>query len=128
LFPLAVRVPSRLVGAIHEAGFDASNVDRHDLHDVVRRFWEHFTGGDLAYTPPPYALPSTELQRWRKQTAAIDDTYATLFQDACSSGDAIPLADHAVSADRGIGGGCGDGNTAGVPVVWRRAPPGRPFL
>lgn len=47
-----------------------------------RRFWEHFTGGDLAYAPPPYALPSTELQRWRRQTAAIDDTYATLFQDA----------------------------------------------
>jgi hypothetical protein len=46
----------------------------------------------------------------------------------CSSGDAIPLADQAVSADCGIGGECGDGSAGGMPVVWHRAPRGRPIL
>ena len=36
--------------------------------------------------------------------------------------EAIPLADRAVSPDRGIGGGCGDGSAGSVPVVWRRRP------
>lgn len=74
--------PNRLVRAIHEAGFDTSNEDQHEVHNVVRRFWEHFTGGYLAYAPPPYALPPTEVQQWRLQTAAIDHNYADLFQDA----------------------------------------------
>jgi hypothetical protein len=73
--------PSRLVRAIHEAGFAASwDDDQREVHDVVRRFWEHLTGGDLTYAPPPYALPSTRIQPWRMQTAAIDHTYAKLFQ------------------------------------------------
>jgi hypothetical protein len=74
--------PSRLLRAIHEAGFDTSSEDQHDVHGVVRRFWEHFTGGNLTYAPQPYALPSTRIQLWRKQTAEVDRTYATLFQDA----------------------------------------------
>jgi hypothetical protein len=74
--------PSRIVGALHEAGFDTSSGDQCEVPDVARRFWEHFTGGDLAYAPPPYALPSTRIQRWRSKTAAIDHTYATLFRDA----------------------------------------------
>jgi TniQ protein len=74
--------PSRLVRAIHEAGFDTSSGDQNAVHDVARRFWEHFTGGDLAYGPPPYGLPTTELQRWRTKTTEIDHSYATLFQDA----------------------------------------------
>jgi hypothetical protein len=51
--------PSRLVRGIHEAGFDVSIRGQQDVNDVVRRFWEHFTGGDLAYAPPPYGFPST---------------------------------------------------------------------
>jgi TniQ protein len=75
--------PSRLVRALHEAGFDTSIEDQREVHDVVRRFWEHFTGGELTYAPPPYALPPTGIQPWRMQkTAAIDHTYAKLFQDA----------------------------------------------
>jgi hypothetical protein len=74
--------PNRLVRAIHEAGLDTSNVDKHEVHNVVCRFWEHFTGGYLAYAPPPYALPPTEVEQWLLQTAAIDHNYANLFQDA----------------------------------------------
>jgi hypothetical protein len=74
--------PSRLVRALREAGFDTSNGDQHDVDDVVRRFWEHFTGGDLAYAPPPYAVPPARIPRWHKQTAAIDHTCAALFQNA----------------------------------------------
>jgi len=37
------------------------------------------------------------------------------------------LSGSAVCADRGIGGGCGDGSTGGVPIVWRRAHEGARF-
>jgi hypothetical protein len=77
--------PSRLVRAISEAGLNTSTGNQHDVHDVARRFWEHFTGGDLAYAPPPYALPSSRIQPWRMQTAEIDRAYANLFQDAYES-------------------------------------------
>jgi hypothetical protein len=95
--------PNRLVGAIHEGGFDASTGGHHAVHDVVRRFWEHFTGGDLAYAPPPYALPSIRIQPWRTQTAAIDHNYANLFQDgtrvlATGERPAIPGATHVAAA------------------------------
>jgi hypothetical protein len=74
--------PRRLIRAIHEAGFDTSNGNQHEVNNVVRRFWEHFTGGDLTYAPPPYALPSTRIHLWRTQTTDMDHTYAELFQDA----------------------------------------------
>lgn len=77
--------PNRLVRAIREAGFDTSTGNNHGVGDVLRRFWELFTGGDLAYAPPPYGLPSSRIRQWRKQTAAIDHTCVELFQDAYES-------------------------------------------
>jgi hypothetical protein len=74
--------PSRLMRALHEAGFDRSNGNQQEVHDVLRRFWEHFTGGDLAYAPPPYGLPSTRIRQWRKQTAELDRNHANVFQHA----------------------------------------------
>jgi hypothetical protein len=74
--------PNRFIRAIREAGFDTSTGDQREVHDVLRRFWEHFTGGDLAYAPPPYAVPSTRIHLWRTQTTDMDHSYAELFQDA----------------------------------------------
>jgi hypothetical protein len=65
------------------------------------------------------------VRRRRHLTFSYLPAYRNLL---CSSGDAIALAGQAVSADRGIGGGCGDGSAGSVPVVWRDAPRGRPIL
>lgn len=74
--------PRRLVGALNNVGANSHTLGRNDFHDVIRRYWELFTGGDIRYSACPYALPTEQYNTWTTKRADIDDDHHETFQNA----------------------------------------------
>lgn len=74
--------PTRLTTALRKAGYTEPIEDHAEVGDVLRRFWEHFTGGEIAYAPPPYGLPAARIQGWHLRAEAIDRDHSQCFQAA----------------------------------------------
>jgi hypothetical protein len=74
--------PRRLVRALKCACAGGRACDGGEFHDVVRRYWELFTGGDIRYAAPPYALPAEQHNDWPTKRADIDDAHNETFRNA----------------------------------------------
>lgn len=74
--------PRRLVRALKRAGADGRTCGGGQFHDVVRRYWELFTGGDIRYAAAPYALPAGQYNDWPTKRADIDNDHNEIFQNA----------------------------------------------
>jgi len=74
--------PRRLLRALNQAGTNSHNLGREEFHDVVRRYWELFTGGDVRFAAPPYAFPSEQHNEWSTKRAHIDNNHHDIFGSA----------------------------------------------
>lgn len=74
--------PRRLVLALKRAGASSRTTSRAEFGDAVRRYWEHFTGGDIRYAPFPYALRAEEPTDWQQKRSHIDDEHGEIFRAA----------------------------------------------
>lgn len=74
--------PTRLQHALNEAGASRHDVSDELSGDVLRRFWELFTGGDIRYAAGQMSLSAGELDSWPTDRAAIDNEYGGLFASA----------------------------------------------
>jgi len=74
--------PRRLVLALKRAGASGRTMGREAFGDVVRRYWEHFTGGDIRYSASPYAIQADEPGDWPQKRARIDDEHGAIFVNA----------------------------------------------
>ncbi|MDZ7885121.1 MAG: TniQ family protein [Mycobacterium sp.] len=72
--------PRRLVLALKRAGASSRAMSREEFGDVVRRYWEHFTGGDIRYAAFPYALRAEEPADWPQKRAHIDGEHDEIFR------------------------------------------------
>ena len=73
--------PRRLVRALNRAGAGSRTMGHEEFHDVLRRYWELFTGGDIRYAAPPYALPAED-SGWPTRRPRIDNDYNETFGNA----------------------------------------------
>lgn len=71
--------PRRLVLALKHAGASSQTLSQAEFGDVVRRYWEHFTGGDIRYATFPYALRAEEPANWEQKRSQIDDDHGAVF-------------------------------------------------
>jgi hypothetical protein len=71
--------PRRLVLALTRAGASSRAMGRAEFGDVVRRYWEHFTGGDIRYAAFPYALRPEEPAHWQQTRSRIDGEHGEIF-------------------------------------------------
>ncbi len=55
---------------------------REQFHNVVRRYWELFTGGDIRYAASPYAIPAEHLPAWPTMRLRIDEKHNSSFRNA----------------------------------------------
>lgn len=55
-------------------------MSRAEFGDVVRRYWEHFTGGDIRYAAFPYALRAEEPADWQQKRSRIDGKHGGIFR------------------------------------------------
>jgi len=74
--------PRRLVLALTRAGANCRVMSRAELGDVIRRYWEHFTGGDIRYAAFPYALRAEEPAEWQQKRSRIDGEHDKIFRTA----------------------------------------------
>ncbi|WP_373235067.1 TniQ family protein [Mycobacterium marinum] len=74
--------PRRLVLALKRAGASSRTTSRAEFGDVVRRYWEHFTGGDIRYAAFPYALRAEEPADWPQKRSHIDGEHGEAFRTA----------------------------------------------
>jgi hypothetical protein len=74
--------PRRLVLALTRAGASSRAMSRAEFGDVVRRYWEHFTGGDIRYAAFPYALRAEEPANWQQKRSRIDGEHDEIFRTA----------------------------------------------
>ncbi len=72
----------RLVLALKHAGASNQTLSQAEFGDVVRRYWEHFTGGDIRYAIFPYALRAEEPADWEQKRSRIDDDHGAVFEAA----------------------------------------------
>lgn len=72
----------RLVRAVRHAGANSHILGHKEFHDLVRRYWELFTGGDIRYAAPPYALPADLYHDWPTKRAPIDNKHNEIFGSA----------------------------------------------
>jgi hypothetical protein len=70
------------VRPLKRAGAGGRTCDHRDRHDVLRRYWELFTGGDIRYAAPPFALPVQRYNDWPTKRADIDDVHNETFRNA----------------------------------------------
>lgn len=74
--------PRRLVRALNRVGASSRTMGREEFRDVVGRYWEHFTGGDIGYAAAPYAIPAEHHADWPAKRVHIDDKHDAIFQNA----------------------------------------------
>jgi hypothetical protein len=74
--------PRRLVLALKHAGASSQTLSQAEFGDVVRRYWEHFTGGDIRYAAFPYALRAEEPADWQQKRSRIDGEHGEIFRTA----------------------------------------------
>lgn len=74
--------PRRLVLALTRAGASSRTMGRAEFGDVVRRYWELFTGGDIRYAAFPYAIRDDEPVDWQQKRSRIDAEHRDLFTTA----------------------------------------------
>lgn len=74
--------PRRLVRALNRTGGNSRRLGHEEFHDVIRRYWERFTGGDIRYAAAPYAIPAEHHAEWPQKRAPIDDKHDAIFQNA----------------------------------------------
>jgi hypothetical protein len=77
--------PRRLVLALTRAGASSRAMSRAEFGDVVRRYWEHFTGGDIRYAASPCAIQADETADWPRRLTSIDDEHGAIFTNAYES-------------------------------------------
>lgn len=74
--------PRRLIRALNRAGANSRTMGREQFHNVVRRYWELFTGGDIRYAASPYAIPAEHLPAWPTMRLRIDEKHNSSFRNA----------------------------------------------
>jgi len=74
--------PRRLIRALNRAGANSRVLGSKGFHDVVRRYWELFTGGDVLYAAPPCGIPAEQYSEWPLKRAQIDSTHNPTFRSA----------------------------------------------
>lgn len=74
--------PTRLQQALKEAGAGGRDVSDELSGDVLRRFWELFTGGDIRYAARQLSLTATDLDNWPAKRVSVDNEYGDLFTNA----------------------------------------------
>ena len=74
--------PMRLQHALNEAGTSRHHVSDELSGDVLRRFWELFTGGDIRYAAGQISPSASELDNWPAKRATIDNEYGDIFVNA----------------------------------------------
>ena len=74
--------PRRLVRPLTRAGARRRTLGAAEFGAVVRRFWEHFTGGDIRYASAPYALTPDISADWPQKRSLIDAEHDQTFEIA----------------------------------------------
>jgi len=74
--------PRRVVRALNAVGASSRSVSAEIFHDVVRRYWEIFTAGDIRYAPTPFAIPNDLHGAWPTKRHELDNEHGAIFESA----------------------------------------------
>lgn len=73
--------PRRLVRALAATGARTRTTNTEHFHQLIRRYWELLTGGDVRLARPPFGHP-TAVDDWPNKRATLDAEYGEVFTNA----------------------------------------------